>query len=128
MILPETQARIPRVRPMMAEVPVASNAIHGNIDLRTEKVILELKSGGHKPWHNNQLYVYLVGEMLQHGFAVKDRRKGILISSSTQLTEDNRVTILHENDHLMEIFRRFLLARHRLLFASSGGKLPKIAF
>lgn len=113
-----------------AEVPVSSNSIHGDIDLRTGNIILELKSGLLRRSYNDQVYVYIVGEMLQHGFAVKDQRKGILITSSTrpQVNEDNRVTILQEDDHLMDIFRRFLLARHRLLLTSSGEKLPKIEY
>ncbi len=111
-----------------AEVPVANGAIHGDIDLRTEHIILELKSGLLHASHSNQVYVYLVGEILQHGFAVKDKRKGILMTSSTQVAEDNRVTILNEEDRLMDIFRRFLLARHRLLLSSSGERLPKIDY
>ena len=111
-----------------AEVPVASDAIHGNIDLRTENIILELKSGLLHGSHIDQVYVYLVGEMLQHGFAVKDKCKGVLITSSTQVAADNRTNILKQDDHLMDIFRRFLLARHRLLLTSSGAKLPKIDY
>lgn len=111
-----------------AEVPIVSSSINGDIDLRTDNIILELKSGLHRPEHSDQVYVYLVGEMLQHGFSIKNERKGVLITSSTQVLEANRVTILQDDERLKAFLRRFLLARHRLLLTSSGKRLPKIEY
>ena len=111
------------------EVPVSGGTIDGNIDLRTDDTIIELKSGIHHGSHNDQVYVYLVGEILKHGFAIRNDRKGVLVTSSLQVVDDdNRVTILQDQDRLEEMLRRFLLTRHRLLIASSGERLPKINY
>lgn len=123
---PSVQQQIEASGQWETEVPVSSGTIDGNIDLRTDETIIELKSGTHHGSQNDQVYVYLVGEMLKHGFAIGSERKGVLVTSSMKANEDNRVTILEDPDRLMEMLRRFLLARHRLLIASSGERLPKI--
>ncbi|MDA7618222.1 hypothetical protein N8703_02865 [Verrucomicrobia bacterium] len=125
---PSVQQQIEASDQWETEVPVSSGTIDGNIDLRTYETIIELKSGIHRRSQNDQVYVYLVGEMLKHGFAIKSERKGVLVTSSLQVDEDNRVTILQDQDRLEEMLRRFLLARHRLLIASSGERLPKINY
>jgi hypothetical protein len=113
-----------------SEVPVSGNSIHGDIDLRSPSRILELKTGVYHPAHHKQICVYLVGEMLEHGFSVKDRREAYLVSSSGKIPDDNdRVQpILGNSPQVLETLERFLLARHRLLLVSAGKKLPKIEF
>lgn len=113
-----------------SEVPVSGHSIHGNIDLRSEPKILELKTGLLQEYHSNQLCSYLVGEMLEHGYSIKDLREGYLISSSEQIGEDReRVKLIRGDDQMVqETLERFLLSRHRLLLASSGSILPKIEY
>jgi len=113
-----------------SEVPVSGNSIHGDIDLRSKSKILELKASPHHPVHVKQLCVYLVGEMLEHGFSVKDVREGYLVSSSGKIRDDNlRVKQITGNSKsVLETLNRFLLARHRLLLVNAGKKLPKIIF
>ena len=113
-----------------SEVPVSGNSIHGDIDLRSQSRILELKAGLHKPVDVHQLCVYLVGEMLEYGFSIKDHREGYLVYSSGQIQDDNlRVKQITGNSKpVLETLNRFLLARHRLLLVNAGKKLPKITF
>lgn len=111
-----------------SEVPVSGKAIHGDIDLRSPSRILELKTGLQHPAHENQLSVYLVGEMLENGFAVKNYREAYIVRSSSQIQDDcHRVQLISGNSpQILESLERFLLARHRLLLVSGGKKLPKI--
>ncbi|MCP4611714.1 MAG: hypothetical protein GY845_23640 [Planctomycetes bacterium] len=111
-----------------SEVPVSGNAIHGDIDLRSQSKILELKTGIHYPAHDNQLLIYLVGEMLEHGFAIKEHREAYLIYSSGQIHDDNfRIRPVHgDHSRILKTLERFLMARHRLLLVSAGKKLPKV--
>jgi hypothetical protein len=111
-----------------SEVPVSGGAIQGDIDLRSAARIIDLKTGVHSPHHDNQICVYLVGEIVEKGFACKDDVEAYLIYSSGTIKNDSlRVRkIAGNSSRVLESLERFLLARHRLLLVSAGKKLPKI--
>lgn len=109
-----------------SEVPVSGRSIRGYIDLRSPSRILELKAGTHRPSDDNQLSVYLIGEMLEYGFSTKDGCEAYLLYGG-QVPDNLRVQKLSgDSPQLKEALERFLLARHRLLLVSSGKMLPKI--
>ncbi len=112
-----------------SEVPLATTAIDGDTDLRSPSKIVELKTGDHKQSHDDQLCMYLVAEMLQHGHSIASAREALLVSSSTRIHDDSlRVMPIGDSAQLRRTLERFLLARHRLLLVSSGLRLPKIDF
>lgn len=126
----QVQSLLNKESEWFSEVPVSGTSIHGDIDLRSASRIIELKTGLLRTSHSAQLCVYLVGELIEHGFSIKDNREAYLISSSGQIQDDNlRVQkILGNSPQTLETLNRFLLTRHRLLMVSAGKKLPKINY
>lgn len=108
------------------ESPVAGRTIDGWIDLRSPTKIVDLKTTETQaPEELEQVQLYLVGDMIEHGVQkVREQHRGYLLRSSCRVLEgEPRVVDVGDP---MAVLDKFIRTRHRYLLASARLHLPQI--